>query len=523
MKKKSILLTMSFILVLLLSIPGLAADSEYGNEWVYDEPSVISAETEEYIKNLNETIFSQYKNKPQLAIVMINDLPYDMDEYTLDLFNDYGIGTAEENCGMLFAIAINDRKYDFEIGDGFEENSLLRKDLETDFISAGMKVSLRAGDYDTVVFQVAQHLEGIMSDAENGVYAQKEAEKAATYGALADGIEAMSKAFTTVVQYITTAVVVFIPSIGIIFLAIYFGKKHFRKKKIIALSESYYKYFSISQITPDEFISYLNDKHEDLSINQLEEKLPEFLYTLYLDKQMSILDANPPVRANLSKYKAALRRTNDFNAFQNCRLTDLRTITYRVDSLEKQRANFAKSNGEFIDNFFRSNKHRIIHPETASMIYDHLKRYMCSDKLLTQDVIEAAFVSVLKEANFRWEVDQFLAEHADEAQGQYFDRNSFYHELSTSDNFSSYHYCEHYDRSWMYPLLVMHMGSKQKAHEKEISRRNAERAHREELRREEEREEERRREQERMDSYNSSFGSSFGGGHSSGGGFNGEW
>ena len=57
---------------------------------------------------------------------------------------------------MLFIFAIEDREYALEIGDGFEKGSIIRKDLETDFITEDMKNSLRNEDYDTVVHQVAE-------------------------------------------------------------------------------------------------------------------------------------------------------------------------------------------------------------------------------------------------------------------------------------------------------------------------------------------------------------------------------
>lgn len=176
MKKVAFVLAVVVILGSLMGVPVLAAENEFGNAWVYDEAQMVSDETEEYIRALNEDVFAGYQDRPQLAIVVVNDLPYNMDSYKQDLFNEFGVGTAEENCGMLFLLAINDREYAIEIGDGFEKGSLLRKYLEKDFITEDMKDALRAGDYDSVVRGVARYLEGLMADEENGVFAQREAE-----------------------------------------------------------------------------------------------------------------------------------------------------------------------------------------------------------------------------------------------------------------------------------------------------------------------------------------------------------
>ena len=114
--KKLVLALLLFTGALMLPVSSVRAN---GNEWVFDEPRVISEETENYIKNLNENVFPTYKNKPQLGILFVNQLPSGctIDEYKLEQFNLYGVGTAEENCGMLFVFSLTDRAYGFEIGD----------------------------------------------------------------------------------------------------------------------------------------------------------------------------------------------------------------------------------------------------------------------------------------------------------------------------------------------------------------------------------------------------------------------
>ena len=124
-----------FCFMLLLSTPVYAAEN---SKWVVDEPNVLSQETVDYINNLNENIFPNYKNKPQLAIVVLAGLPdgYSINEHKTELFNQYGIGTSAENCGLLFELAIADRKYGIEIGDGYNNYPLLKNDLQNDFITS---------------------------------------------------------------------------------------------------------------------------------------------------------------------------------------------------------------------------------------------------------------------------------------------------------------------------------------------------------------------------------------------------
>lgn len=516
MKIKSIFLGTALSVIMLFSFSSFAAAEEYGNEWVYDEPQVISVKTEDYIKNLNETVFSEYRNKPQLAIVMIHDLPYDMQQYKLDLFNDYGVGTADENCGMLFLFAINNREYGLEIGDGFKNGSILRKELESDFITESMKDSLRAGDYDSVIFQVVQHLESIMANEEAGVYAQLEAEKLAVQAVAVQKIVALSAGLQSVAKGLVVALCILCPAAALLVLAFHLITTHLWKKKVYSLLDSHYKYVSMAQITKEEFISYLKDKQVKRSSKDTEAKILDLLYSVYLDKQLKQLEQSVSNHSYLNKYKNTLRRTNNFQAFKDCRLTSLSTIVYRVDEEEKQKSLTIQKNQELIEQFFAANKHRIVHNETQVSIYKTLCNQAYTDKQITQDVLETAFVRALHNANFQWEVDRFLLENKDQARGQFFDRSSFLRELSSSANYHNYTYSSSYDRSWMYPLLVMHMGSRRKAHEDELELRRQEQERRRE-------EEARRKEEEEMHSNNSSFGSGFGGGFSSGGGFKGGW
>ena len=173
--RKLISIILAIMLIATISIPVFAT----GNEWVMDESQVLSKETEDYIKTLNENTFTSYKNKPQLAIVVVDEVPveYTIDQYKNLLFNKYRVGTKEENCGLLFILAIKSREYALEIGDGYKKGTILRQTLSTDFVTSEIKESLRAEDYDKAVMQITKHLEGIMADEEAGVYATKEAEK----------------------------------------------------------------------------------------------------------------------------------------------------------------------------------------------------------------------------------------------------------------------------------------------------------------------------------------------------------
>lgn len=522
-RQVSIALTIILILPLLLSFPVVADDGAYGNDWVYDEPQVISAETEEYIKNLNENIFANYSRKPQLAIVVINDLPYSIDKYKLDTFNELGVGTAEENCGMLFIFAINDREYALEIGDGFEKGSLLRQDLETDFITEDMKNSLRSGDYDTVVLQVAQYLEGIMANEENGTYAQWEAEKLAAQKLREEQAAARAAARTAKLKQFGIILGISLLTIAIIALIVILVKKYLRSKKIKTLCSGYSKYLRASGITEDEFTGYLKERYSATSNAVLEEKFLDILHQYYLTRQIAILNTSANHIDRLPLYKEALRKTNNLQAFKQFRLTPLDRIIYQVDETEREKEEMQRKNAEIIEQFLQANKHRIMHESTFKVIRATLYKHQYSDKLVSQDVLEKDFAAALKEQNFRWEADRFIKEHLNKNTQKYFNRDAFYQELEQSERYYDYHYSRHYDNTWMYVLYAAHIARGRRTHQERLNRQEEQRKAEERRRQEEANAAALRAATERIRTTNSSFGSGFRGGSSSGGGFKGGW
>lgn len=527
-RKISIALIIISILSMLLSISVVAVEGSHGNEWVYDEPQVISDETEAYIKDLNENVFAQYARKPQLAIVIINDLPYSIDRYKRDLFNEYGVGTAEENCGMLFIFAINDRQYALEIGDGFEKGSLLRRDLETDFITEDMKTSLRAGDYDSVTLQIAQHLAAIMADEENGSYAQWEKEKAETLAEAQKLKEQQAAARKAKMEAIINRVFVIgatiLISICLVALVAVLIRNYLSKKKIQALCNGYAKYLHLAGTTEEEFTAYLKEHHSGIETNALEDEFLGLLHGYYIRRQKhSLLTLQTGLKQHHTLYQDAIEEVNNFEAFKRCQLTSLEMIIHQVDEAEQQKEEMRQQNGEIIEAFLQANRNRIPHEDTYKGIRNKLYKHRYSDRLVDEATLENTFAAALNEANFRWEVDRFVREQGDLAGGQHFNYDSFYAELAQTEQYRNYHYSRHYDHAWMRAMLITHIARRKRAHEEEIRRKEEQRKAEERRRREAEEAAALRRATEAMRSNNTSFGGGFKGGSSSGGGFKGGW
>lgn len=111
-------------LLLLLNIPLVFADDldlpEPSHEfYVYDEVGVINSSIKDYIVQINEELFS--KTGVQVVVAVVSNLQdYNIEEYANRLFRKWGVGSKNENNGILLLVSISDRKVWIEVGYGLE-------------------------------------------------------------------------------------------------------------------------------------------------------------------------------------------------------------------------------------------------------------------------------------------------------------------------------------------------------------------------------------------------------------------
>ena len=298
MKNEYKLLGVLLIIAVLLTIamPVDAAEvNDFGNAWVYDEADVVSDTTENYIASLNETVFIEYNRKPQLAVIVLNKLPYNIESYKRDMFNEFGVGTAEENCGMLFVLAIEDREYALEIGDGFEKSGTLRSALETDFITDSMKDSLRAENYDAVIYQVANHLATMMEDDQNGFYPIRENHVEPAVNP--EQMEALGKNVLLCITICGSAVTAF--AVGsVLFDAI-------KRKKIMNALFDRYDAQMRAMPDPDKAYKEMFKANKNTGTHLLEIGFIETLYGIYLKQMDAFVEgkAEAALAASLFHFK----------------------------------------------------------------------------------------------------------------------------------------------------------------------------------------------------------------------------
>lgn len=97
------------------SIPKRPPNDSYIN----DLAGVISRKSRDYIFSNSKVLDD--KTSAQLVVVTVESLEgRDIDEYSLDIIRNWGIGDKSKNNGALLLLSISDRKVKIKVGDGLE-------------------------------------------------------------------------------------------------------------------------------------------------------------------------------------------------------------------------------------------------------------------------------------------------------------------------------------------------------------------------------------------------------------------
>lgn len=110
-----------------------------------DEADILPASDE---AALNQRL-TQYWSKSGNALVVVSVTSLDgqsIDDYAFDLFNDWGIGDAATNRGLLLLVAPNQRKVRIEVGCGLEGR--ITNDVAASIIDDDILPEYRAGNLE---------------------------------------------------------------------------------------------------------------------------------------------------------------------------------------------------------------------------------------------------------------------------------------------------------------------------------------------------------------------------------------
>lgn len=122
MRRRALLLLLPLLLLLQVHVPSVfAADipSPKGDIYVQDFAGVLEANEKEELNELGR--YMDDHTGAQIAVLTVDSLEdLTVEEYALEAFRKYGLGSSKENNGVLFLLAMNDRKMRIEVGYGLE-------------------------------------------------------------------------------------------------------------------------------------------------------------------------------------------------------------------------------------------------------------------------------------------------------------------------------------------------------------------------------------------------------------------
>lgn len=133
------------------------------NIFVSDNANMLSQETKQKIYQLNKQLAAS-TNGAQLEVVTVPELPRgeDIESYANTIFNQLGIGNKNENNGVLYLIALDEREFRLEVGYGLE--GLIPDGKADDIINDDDVVdAFKDENYDQGVNQVLDEIFAIMN------------------------------------------------------------------------------------------------------------------------------------------------------------------------------------------------------------------------------------------------------------------------------------------------------------------------------------------------------------------------
>jgi len=146
-------------LLILLLFVGLKS---FSNEVLYDYSNVISNK-QDIINKINNI---NLKNKVSLKVIIIDKLPNDIsiEDYSIKMSRDLKIGSSKYNNGLLYTIAISNRKNRLEVGRGLE--GYVTDIVSNKIISSGRQY-YKDNNFELGLNEVLNSLDNTLSESLN--------------------------------------------------------------------------------------------------------------------------------------------------------------------------------------------------------------------------------------------------------------------------------------------------------------------------------------------------------------------
>lgn len=130
--------------------------------WVSNPDGILSAEAEAAINGQLRQLAQQ--TSAEFAVVVVDDLDQDIDEFATALFRRWGLGKKDTNNGLLLIIAKDQREMVFRTGGGLE--GLLPDGLLGSIIRNEIRPRFREDDYDGGVQAGVEAVSKVLSSPE---------------------------------------------------------------------------------------------------------------------------------------------------------------------------------------------------------------------------------------------------------------------------------------------------------------------------------------------------------------------
>ena len=160
---KSIVRPLLFLFVLILSASHAHAEQVKNLKpqgYVNDFAGVLSDQAKSKLTALCAEV--DQKTKAQIAIVTVSSLEGEpVEQYSIDLATQWGVGPKQQARGVLILLAPNDRKYRIEVGYGLEP---ILPDGKVGGFGREVVPFLRQNDYNSAVLLLTQRVASVIAE-----------------------------------------------------------------------------------------------------------------------------------------------------------------------------------------------------------------------------------------------------------------------------------------------------------------------------------------------------------------------
>lgn len=139
----------AFVILLICTVSAFALVEKTEDFYVADYAQVLSEETKNKIISQNELLYEQTGGQIVVVTVRYLEEGYYADEYAVKLFNDWGVGDAEKNNGILLLLVTEEGKGWLTQGSGIKDD--LTNDKIDDMMEDYFWKKFDSGDFDGAV------------------------------------------------------------------------------------------------------------------------------------------------------------------------------------------------------------------------------------------------------------------------------------------------------------------------------------------------------------------------------------